>query len=195
MKRHLHEALASRSGAARLGQRGISLVIVMIFLVILSVLGISAMQGSSLSSRVARNESDRNLAFQAAEAALKDGENDAKYLRFDGTACSTAIAGCRALQPSPTDSDSSCTGGLCDSLTFTTPIWEGTATWSGAKSVVYGTRTGAANLPVVAQQPRYVIEIFNVGSGSSTVYRITAVGYGANTSSQAMVQSAFRKGL
>jgi type IV pilus assembly protein PilX len=47
-------------------QRGISLVIVMIFLVILSVLGITAMQGSTLSSRIARNEADRNLAFQAA---------------------------------------------------------------------------------------------------------------------------------
>ena len=172
-------------------QRGISLVIVMIFLVILSVLGVSAMQGSSLSSRIARNESDRNLAFQAAEAALKDGENDAKYLRFDLTSCTSAIAGCRAAAISGSDFDGSCTTGLCDPKAIASPVWEDSTKWSttGA-SVAYGTRTGAASLPVVGQQPRYLIEYFNFDGKS--VYRITSVGFGANTSSQVMLQTAFK---
>jgi type IV pilus assembly protein PilX len=72
-----------------------------------------------------------------------------------------------------------------------TPVWEDTTKWatSGA-SVAYGTYTGATALPVVAQQPRYLLEYFPLGD--STVYRITAVGFGANTSTQIMLQSAVK---
>lgn len=52
--------------------RGISLVIVLIFLVILSMLAVVAIQNSTFSARIAGNEADRTLAFQAAEAALRD---------------------------------------------------------------------------------------------------------------------------
>lgn len=176
----------------RLKQRGISLVIVMIFLVILSVLGISAMQSSTFSSRIARNESDRNLAFQAAEAAMHDAELDVKNLKFDNSACVAGSAGCRAdLIYKGNGFDATCTSGLCDPLQFTTPVWEDKTKWttSGA-SVSYGTYTGSTSLPIVAQQPRYIIEFF--GFDNSTVYRITSVGFGASTSSQVMLQSAVK---
>ena len=173
-------------------QGGISLVIVMIFLVILSVLGVTAMQSSSLGSRIARNESDRTLAFQAAEAALRDGELDVKNLKADNTACVAAAAGCRVENISRGNGfDTSCTLGLCDSRAFTTPVWEDTTRWAttGA-SVAYGTYTAAAAIPVVGQQPRYILEYFPLGD--SVVYRITAVGFGANTSTQVMLQSAVK---
>lgn len=173
-------------------QHGISLVIVMIFLVILSVLGVSAMQSSTFSSRIARNESDRNLAFQAAEAAMHDAEQDVKNLKFDNTACVAGAAGCRAdLIYKGNGFDNLCTSGLCDPQQFSTPVWEDKTKWttSGA-SVSYGTYTGSAGLPIVAQQPRYLIEFF--GFDNSTVYRITTVGFGASTSSQVMLQSAIK---
>lgn len=174
-------------------QRGISLVIVMIFLVILSMLGISAMQSSTFSSRIARNESDRNLAFQAAEAALRDAELDIKNLRADGTACTPLIVGCRAEGIHRGDSfDGACTDGRCDPADIVTgPVWENTANWSGTgASIVYGTYTGAPGLPVVVQQPRYLLEYFPLGD--STVYRVTAIGFGANASTQIMLQSAVK---
>ena len=174
------------------GQRGISLVIVMIFLVILSALGVTAMQSSTFSSRIARNESDRNLAFQAAEAALRDAELDIKNLRVDNSLCTTSTAGCRTELISRGDGfDGSCTLGRCDPSQIATPVWEDTTKWAttGA-SVAYGTYTGAAALPVVAQQPRYLLEYFPLGE--STVYRVTAVGFGANTSTQIMLQSAVK---
>lgn len=173
-------------------QRGISLVIVMIFLVILSVLGVSAMQSSTLGSRVARNEADRTLAFQSAEAALRDGELDIKNLKANNTACVAASPGCRVENISRGDGfDTSCTLGLCDSRAFTTPVWETTSRWTttGA-SVAYGTYTAAAALPVVGQQPRYILEYFPLGD--SVIYRITAVGFGANTSTQVMLQSTVK---
>ena len=79
-------------------QRGVSLVIVMMFLVILSMLGITAIQTSTLSSKVARNQLDRTLAFQAAEAALRDAELDLKNKKFDKTTfCVAGAVGCRAI--------------------------------------------------------------------------------------------------
>ena len=173
-------------------QCGISLVIVMIFLVILSVLGISAMQSSTLGSRVARNEADRTLAFQAAEAALRDGELDIKNLKANNTACVAASPGCRVESISRGDGfDTTCTLGLCDSRAFTTPVWEDTTRWTttGA-SVAYGAYTAAAALPVVSRQPRYILEYFPLGD--SVIFRITAVGFGANTSTQVMLQSTVK---
>jgi len=172
------------------------LVLVMIFLVILSGLGITAIQTSTFSARIARNESDRNLAFQAAEAALRDAENDIFYRRFDQTACSASTAGCRA-EPFEglLNFDTACVGGLCDTAGAAagTVFWETAAIWGAAgASVAYGTHTGAAALPVVFRQPRYLIEGFQVGLDGSTVYRVTAVGFGANESSQIMLQTAVK---
>ena len=177
-------------------QRGISLVIVMIFLVILSVLGISAMQSSTLSSRIARNEADRNLAFQAAEAALRDGELDVRNQRFDRSKCDPSIAGCRAKQiDGKTRFDSACTEGRCAFIDGAAPVWETAAKWgaSGA-SVGYGTYTGAANIALVSRQPRYLLEALQQDdlAGKLPIYRITAVGFGASGSTQVMLQSVVR---
>ena len=55
-------------------QRGVVLVTGLIFLVILTLLGVTAMQTTILEERMAGNLRDENLAFQAAEAALREGE-------------------------------------------------------------------------------------------------------------------------
>lgn len=187
-------------------QRGISLVIVMIFLVILSVLGVSAMQTSTLSSKVARNQLDRTLAFQAAEAALRDAELDLNNKKFDKvTKCTAGAIGCRATLitaggsnfGNDTTSDPTanrCNLGLCstdDPVAGALPFWEERARWTNTNdSVVYGTNTGATNLPVVAQQPRYMIEYFK--QGDEAVYRITSLGYGASASTTIMLQTAYK---
>lgn len=176
-------------------ERGISLVLVMIFLVILSGLGITAMQSSTFSARIARNESDRNVAFQAAEAALRDAENDIAYRRFDRvTPCSSSVAGCRtqALE-GLLGFDAACTNGLCAGDASGTPPWETATIWADAgNSVVLGTRTGAAALPVVSRQPRYLIEGYEVGLEKSAVYRVTAVGFGASNTTQVMLQTTVK---
>ena len=55
-------------------QRGSALVVALVFLLLMTMLGISAMQGSNMQERMAGNLRDRNMAFQAAEAALRGGE-------------------------------------------------------------------------------------------------------------------------
>jgi type IV pilus assembly protein PilX len=50
------------------------LIVALVLLLVLSVLGISSMQGTVMQERMAGNTFDRALAFQAAEAALREGE-------------------------------------------------------------------------------------------------------------------------
>lgn len=56
------------------GQRGVVLPIVMILMVILGVLSVSGMDDTAMQERMAGNMRDREIAFQAAESALRDGE-------------------------------------------------------------------------------------------------------------------------
>lgn len=55
-------------------QRGFSLIVSLMMLIVIIILGISASQMAINEERGARNDRDRQIAFQAAEAALKDAE-------------------------------------------------------------------------------------------------------------------------
>ncbi len=59
-------------------QRGIVLIVAMIMLVIMSILGISSVRNIALEERMSAASHDRNIALQAAEAALLAGEQDAR---------------------------------------------------------------------------------------------------------------------
>jgi len=55
-------------------QRGMALVVSLVMLLSLTLLGLAAMQNTSLEERMAGNMRAQNLAFQAAEAGLRAGE-------------------------------------------------------------------------------------------------------------------------
>lgn len=55
-------------------QRGSALIIALVFLLLMTLIGVTAMQTTTLQERMAGNMRDRNLALQAAEAALLQGE-------------------------------------------------------------------------------------------------------------------------
>jgi type IV pilus assembly protein PilX len=55
-------------------QRGVALVVVLILLLITTLLGLASLRGTLLEERMSANLYDRGLAFQAAEAALRQGE-------------------------------------------------------------------------------------------------------------------------
>lgn len=52
-------------------QSGISLVVVLILLVVMSMLGLAVMRSSAMQERMSANMYDRSLALQAAEMALE----------------------------------------------------------------------------------------------------------------------------
>lgn len=55
-------------------QRGMALIIAIVFMLLLSILGLSAMQNTILQERMAGNHRDHGMAFQAAEAAMREAE-------------------------------------------------------------------------------------------------------------------------
>lgn len=190
-------------------QRGASLIMVMIILTIVSLLGIAAIQISMMSERGARNDRDMQLAWQSAEAALMDAEND---LFGPGTSSR------RAVFAPVTDTSRFIDGcgstgnsiGLCRLVTTGKPSWltvNFTDATSSATTTAYGTYTarsfaagGAGVQP--AKVPRYIIEAIKdpgdtnaqmcTGDECKYVYRVTAMGFGPRSDIQAVLQMTYR---
>ena len=64
-------------------QRGAILIIALIMLLVLTIIGLSSMRGTSLQESMAGNMRDSSLALQAAEAALRQGEGVVDGKSFD----------------------------------------------------------------------------------------------------------------
>lgn len=189
-------------GAARQG--GMVLVIGLIFLLLLTMIGTSAIRTTSLDERMAENLRDRNLAFQAAEAALRDAERDlnnrvATYARgISGFTDFTADCGASTGDVSD---DGLCYNG--PSADYTTPIWT-TVDMTAAPSVEYGQFTGGTaspsnpdylpDLPNLSAQPRYIIEGIHrtvTGCADDRNYRITARAQGASANTVVWLQATY----
>lgn len=183
---------------ARAPQQGWSLLISLVFLFVLSMLGLSAMQGASLEERMAGSQRERNIAFEAAEAALRDAEQD--------ILASGRISG--SLGFASDCNNAAVYLGLCSPSTTVTPAWESVDwrdTASPVRYVIYGAKTGTAAWPNVTRQPRYIIEWMPNLRGQSLStesyadtaegkyqYRITAFGYGPADTGEVRLQSVFR---
>ncbi|MEW6176401.1 PilX N-terminal domain-containing pilus assembly protein [Stutzerimonas frequens] len=59
-------------------ERGAVLLVALVMLLLLTILGAAAMRDTNLQERMAGNMRDHNLAFQAAEAALRFAEQEVK---------------------------------------------------------------------------------------------------------------------
>lgn len=186
------------TGGTFQSQRGVSLVVSLIFLVILTLLGLTAMRVATMEERMSGNARDRNIAFQAAEAALRDAEFDIRCQKYDG---SSPYAGSRSPCISGlTGADAACTSGLCCNPSGLTCIEPSSPvhvskSMSAAPSVAYGTYTGAPSIKVgsqnLFQQPSYLIEPFIVDS--KNYYRITARGFGLNSNTQVTLQEVYKE--
>ncbi len=58
-------------------QRGVSLIVSLVLLVVVTLLALGSLRGVVLQARMSGTTTDRSLAFQAAEAALRDAERRA----------------------------------------------------------------------------------------------------------------------
>lgn len=68
--------ISARPGSAVAcdAQRGSALIMGLIMLLVITMIGLTAMQTTTQQERMAGNLRDRNIAFQAAETALRRGE-------------------------------------------------------------------------------------------------------------------------
>ena len=66
--------LVQRFGGMGRHQQGVSLLMVLILLVVMSILGVAVLRSSAMQERMSANLRDRNDALQAAEAGLRDAQ-------------------------------------------------------------------------------------------------------------------------
>jgi type IV pilus assembly protein PilX len=192
-------------------QRGASLIMVMLILIIVSILGAGGAQIALMSERGARNDRDLQLAWQSAEAALKDAELDirpstptATALRKDLFTLNSTLGfvpGCGTTGTSK---------GLCQPSIVGKPVWlsaDLAGITSSPTSAEFGEFTGrafdAGGLGVKPfKKPRYLVEALpdeelftnkDYNAKRKYIYRVTAVGFGPREDIQAVVQMVYRK--
>lgn len=190
-----------RRGTSAAG--GFVLVTALLFLVALTIVAISATGTNILEERMSGQARDRQIALEAAEAALRDAE---RYAAISDTTGSF-LDGCA-------------TGtGLCLPQTDGTPLWrdfedDGSSEYdawvegddSGSyKSVRYGKGMATAvdysiqndgsTVIKPAKQPRYIVEQLPkslcVSATPLHAYRLTAVGFGRRPTTRVMLQSIY----
>lgn len=169
-------------------QRGAVLIIALVFTVILTVIGVSAMRSATLQERMAGNNKDVNVAFQAAELAIRHAEEAMPGLKpgdFDGS------AGHYLSCPDPADQSKAC----------------GVPDWAVSNSKGWVVVT--EKMADVSRQPEYVIERITVKKPSAVLdsdnplggnaatdlgyfYRITARGFGLSDSSMVVLSTTYK---
>ncbi|KVW93428.1 pilus assembly PilX family protein [Thiobacillus denitrificans] len=171
----------SKNGKQR--QAGVALITGLIFLVMLTLIAVTAMQSTTLEERMAGNSRSRDAAFQGAEAAVRAAEvvlSGASLPPFNGS-----TVGYYALLDNGASAD----------------YWKSTHNWA-AQSVAY-----SGNLAGV-KEARFVVEALPAGSGSGgddslvakplsggEVFRITTRGIGTDGTSSVILQTTFRRSI
>jgi type IV pilus assembly protein PilX len=165
-------------------QGGAALIVSLLFLLVMTVIGVTGLQTTALEEKITGNMRDRSLAFEAAESALAAGE----------ALLSPAV-------PLPTFSADGTNG------FYSGPIPDRETVWS-TPGQVHAYSDGA--LAKVGHPPAFTIEVLQfttsitVEDGSLELgpmlenarqawFRVTARGTGGSDSSVVMLQSIYRR--
>lgn len=157
-------------------ESGAVLIVALVILLILTILGLAVMESSIIEERSAGNALTRNAAFQAAEAALREGESALLAL---------------SQKPEPVDA-AFFTGTVynIDTLDGGNPRW-----WEGDESIWTNKGTlydvdgdgnpATAGFEGTSQDPYYMIEEYDEvceqlsdsQEDCRLVYQVTAIGW------------------
>ncbi len=175
-------------------QSGAVLVVGLIFLMILTLIGVTAIRTATMEERMAGNARDRSLALQAAEAALRGAEDyvsDNAIMEEDcendpGASTASGIAGCLSqIKPDSVDKDYD-----PGNVRF----------WRGHNWAVHS-QTYDTTLEDTAAAPQYVIELMPPRippepedlADKDQVYRLTARGFGLSGNAVVHLQGTYIK--
>lgn len=170
-------------------EKGAALVVSLLFLLIMTIIGVAGMQATSLEEKMTGNMRDRSLAFQAAESALRSCENllnnPPAALVFPPTANPTqGLYNCQTSPPTNPPCPSLQGNLLSDSF------------WSNAANAVTYVDPGGGILANVASAPQCIIEKLPdipVAPFVGTFYRVTGRGTGGTANAVVIVQSTYLK--
>ncbi len=172
---------------SRGAQRGAVLVISLILLLVMTVLGLAAMTVTRMEERMAGNQRDVNIAFQGAEAGLRDAENRIRLMVARPDTCASAPCAVPSVWQRNV---------LPDNLRNQTGDW-----WDD-NALEYGA-DGVPEIQQATTDPRVLIEDAGFVPDSLTVghgppegrnfYRITAHSFGATDTAQAVLESTYTR--
>jgi len=165
-------------------QTGAVLIVSLIMLLLLTLIGVTSMQTTSLEEKMAGNMRDRDLAFQAAESALTLAEATLNPLP-PAVLPTFVVAGTGGFYTADTTVD------LSEAEILTDDFWTGNV----ATSTVTGLGNGIAT-------PKYIIQIMQPGLGLATCldgssgctnYRITTRATGGSTNAVVILESIYKR--
>ena len=152
-------------------QSGVVLVISLVMLLLLTLIGITGMNSTTLEEKMAGNMRDRNIAFQAAESTLLEAE---KFVLTNPTTYKT--------KP-----------GLLN-INDAEPDYFASNTWTKKNSL--STQNNFGKKFGLTEDPRYIIKKIalspaNGTSGPKMIFRITARAVGKSLGTQVILQEVY----
>ncbi len=178
-------------------QQGMALITGLLLLMVLTLLGITAMDNAVMEETMVKNQRDQQVAFQAAESAMVDG-----FGWLD-------IQGVRPRLNNPVPLSDGTPGIVVNANNMMSDADATSSNWWAANGLSYGVATGAAPIAGLAAQPRHITQEF-VAQAQSTVdhvvlsneysatpgkryYRISSQGSGFSATTQVVVQGIYVK--
>lgn len=147
-------------------QRGMALIVALVFLLLLTLLGLGSMQNATLQEKMSSSVQFRNQSFQLAEAALRMGEGAVAAPTYNMALCANTVA---CAPP--------------DGSKVTAPGNSGNVTW---------VKAGTDNNSLYAiQRIGATTGAVWVSGQSATLYRITGVGIAG--SARTVLESIYAK--
>jgi type IV pilus assembly protein PilX len=188
------QANKPRNRAAHRRQRGISLFVVMVIVLLASLLAVWAARSTLFGEMVVGADADYQRAFEAAQMVLQDAELDIQGLRANGSKCVGTILSldvCRKIGgtarfPAETQevgqllaelksATGGCKNGLCSKFVDAQDIWNSkNANYANriANAARYGQYTGA----VIGSQANDLLAIGNSGDNKGSILLQTGTG-------------------
>lgn len=150
--------------ALRKSQRGAVLIVSLLFLIVLTVLGLASVRSTTMQERMAFNSREQNLAFQAAEAAMQEAELWLENQRGSGSA-PVAQSGCTSNCFSVPVWTSANPGGVASLVGQTHAWWANIGRQHG--QALDGTDTDDLDSDLHAAQPYFIIQEVNIAAQAS----------------------------
>lgn len=161
--------------------QGVTLIIGLIMLLLLTIIGTTAMQVSSVQHKMSGGIRDINVAFQASEAGLVNGED------WLGAQTSEPLTAASCTQPCVVTHD--------NTLYYED---QGESWWqTNAMQVSSGTISNVASQPYYhIQYLKYIPDNLTIGHGTGTgkhYYAVTSFGTGGRAETVSVLQTTYSR--
>jgi type IV pilus assembly protein PilX len=187
MKAHV----TPRPARATRPEQGFVLVTGLLFLVVVTLLGLALFRSSGLMERISANTRDKQRAFETAQAALQYGE------WFLGNSTSQVKSACTTTTGKDVSTIHVCTEALSASRdTIAALAWQPSAfTYTQPNLTVAaggGLTSSGTDINYQAPPGVYVEDLGLMPDNKTELYQVTAYGYGGNADTSSIVRSTYK---